>query len=330
MASNAPPEPRLPFSPGWPIGVGALAGVALRLLFSAAPGRPFSAMAFGFVIFAPLAVGAVTVYIGERQRRRSADYHAIASALATALFVAGTLFIEIEGWICAIIILPLFALLGLVGGLVMLAVCRLTNWPTSTLSCIVALPLVLGAFETQIPLPDNVLAIERSVVIDAPPETVWRELIDARDIRADEIDGAWLFRIGVPVPLEGQLLEGRGLDSPMPARRVRMAKNVYFDEVVTDVLPNERIRWTYEFYPDSFPPNALDDHVRVGGLYFDVRDTSYTLTPRGDTTELAMRIDVRVSTHFNWYANPVARFLIGNLAESNLGYYKRRSEGSRG
>jgi hypothetical protein len=211
----------------------------------------------------------------------------------------------------------------------MLLVCRLTNWPTRAVSCIVLLPLALGAVDTHMPLPDNVIAVERSVVIGAPPDEVWRALLDARNIRPDEIGGAWVFRIGVPVPLEGQLLDGRGLDSPMPARRVRMAKNVYFDELVTDARPNEFIRWTYAFYPDSFPPYALDEHVRVGGLYFDMRDTAYTLTRRGDSTELDVRIGVRVSTRFNWYASPAARFLIGNLAEANLGYYKQRAEGAR-
>jgi len=330
VASNAPRERSLPFSGWWPVGCGAVAGLLLRASFFGTPGRPYSAMALGFVLLAPIAVGAVTVYFGELASRRTLGDHVARSILATLLFVVGALVVELEGWICSIIILPLFIALGVIGGLLMLLVCRLTKWPRSTLSCIVALPLALGAFETKLALPDSLIAIERSVVIEAPPERVWQELIDARDIRADEVGSAWLFRIGVPLPLEGQLLDGRGLDSPMPARRVRMAKNVYFDEKVIEARPNELIRWTYEFYPDSFPPNALDEHVRVGGLYFDVRDTSYSLARRGDATELTMRIDVRVSTHFNWYANPVARFLIGNLAEANLGYYKRRSEGVRG
>jgi hypothetical protein len=70
--------------------------------------------------------------------------------------------------------------------------------------------------------------------------------------------------------------------------------------------------------------------VIVGGRYFDVQDTSYTLTRRGDATEVTMRIGFRVSTRFNWYASPVARVLIGNLIESNLGYYRRRSEAQGG
>jgi hypothetical protein len=43
-----------------------------------------------------------------------------------------------------------------------------------------------------------------------------------------------------------------------------------------------------------------------------------------------MQIAVRVSTRFNWYANPVARFLLANLMESNLNYYRRRSEARGG
>jgi hypothetical protein len=39
-----------------------------------------------------------------------------------------------------------------------------------------------------------------------------------------------------------------------------------------------------------------------------------------------MTLRYRISTHFNWYALPVARWLLGNLADSNLAYYRQRSE----
>ena len=109
-------------------------------------------------------------------------------------------------------------------------------------------------------------------------------------------------------------------------RRVRMAKDVYFDEIVQEARPNELIRWTYRFYADSFPPYAFDEHVIIGGRYFDVLDTSYTLIPNGGTTEVRVSLGFRVNTRFNWYAKPVARFMLGNLLESNLNYYRRRSE----
>ena len=87
------------------------------------------------------------------------------------------------------------------------------------------------------------------------------------------------------------------------------------------------VRWTYRFDPDSFPAYALDEHVVVGGKYFDVKDTAYDLVPIEDSaTELRVRMGYRVSTRFNWYADPLARFLMGDLAEANLDFYRRRSE----
>jgi hypothetical protein len=82
----------------------------------------------------------------------------------------------------------------------------------------------------------------------------------------------------------------------------------------------------YRFKPDSFPPGALDDHVRIGGEYFDLIESSYSLAPHDGGTRLTLRSRYRVSTHFNWYAGPVADFLIGDFSEVILRFYARRAE----
>ena len=322
MAKAGDTDPTLPFPRWWPFVAGAAAGVVLRIVFSGDPGEPFAAMTSAFILLAPFAVGSVTVYAAERQFRRTWWYYASAGAFANVLFVIGTLLILYEGFICAIVILPLFAILGAAGGLLMGVVCRATNWPTPTVSCIVMLPLLLGGVDTDVSLPNRTTTVERTALVAASPQVVWRELLNTENIRAEEIEHAWLFRIGVPLPLEGRIR-----DSGEPVRRVRMGKNVYFDEAIEEFRPNEYVRWTYRFYEDSFPPYALDEHVVIGGHYFDVEDTSYALAPRGALTEVTMRVSYRVSTRFNWYANPVARLLLGNLVESNLNYYRNRSEG---
>jgi hypothetical protein len=108
-------------------------------------------------------------------------------------------------------------------------------------------------------------------------------------------------------------------------RRVRMGKNVYFDQVVAESRINEHVRWTYRFYDDSFPPNAFDDHVKIGGEYFDVLDTSYTLHPEGAHTRLVLRFRYRLSTRFNWYAGPLLELLMSDLADTYLHLYRARS-----
>lgn len=66
-------------------------------------------------------------------------------------------------------------------------------------------------------------------------------------------------------------------------RHVRMGKGVHFDPHAVVFEPNRHLRWTYEFTEDSFPPNALDEHVEIGGLYFDVLDTEYVMNPSART-----------------------------------------------
>jgi uncharacterized protein YndB with AHSA1/START domain len=182
---------------------------------------------------------------------------------------------------------------------------------------------MVAPLEANLPLRHDVVHVERRIVIQATPARVWREILDARDIRADEVGDAWLHRIGVPVPQSGATRatpEGH-------VRRVTMGKDIHFDEVFEAVDEPRHVRWTYRFDPDSFPAYALDEHVVVGGKYFDVKDTAYDLVPIEDSaTELRVRMGYRVSTRFNWYADPLARFLMGDLAEANLDFYRRRSE----
>ncbi len=65
--------------------------------------------------------------------------------------------------------------------------------------------------------------------------------------------------------------------------------------------------------------------MRIGGHYFDVGETTYSLRAEGAGTRLSVRMRYRVSTHFNWYAGPVADFLVGDFAERILGFYARRA-----
>src|SRR5262245_24884895 len=202
-ASPDPPAPRrhLPFSGWWPVGCGVVAGLVLRYIYSGLPGSSYAAMLDSFIMGSPIVVGAVTVYVAELKERRSWSYYFTAPLLANLIYVACTLLLVIEGWICAILIVPLFTLLGGLAGLVMGAICRMTNWPRPrVVSCIALLPLLGGAIEHHVPNPQRLRVQTRELFVAAPPARVWHELVDARGIRPDEIDSAWVYRIGVPLP----------------------------------------------------------------------------------------------------------------------------------
>lgn len=315
-------EPILPFRSYWPVLVGASYGLVLRLIFFRDSGMILNVMGASFIWLVPVVVGAVTVYFAERQRQRRWAYYFGVSVVANLLFVLGTLLILIEGLICAILIIPLFSIIGGIGGLLMGAICRWTRWPKHTLYSLVPLPLLLGLFQPLLPSPVRIDEVQRTATIHASPAAIWNYIVDTGNIQPEEVRRGWIYRIGVPMPEYG-VVEPAGEGW---IRRVRMGKGIYFDQVITDWQPERRIHFVYRFFEDSVPSRALDDHVHIGGPYFDLLDTTYTLVSDGDATQLTIQIRYRVSTQFNWYARPLARLLIGNLEDTLLGFYRRRSE----
>lgn len=326
-AGNTPERLKtLPFSRWFPFIAGVASGIILRLIFSGGSDGVYSAMDGSFIYFSPLLVGMVTVYFAERKRRCDWRYYIWAPMLANCFYIIGTFLIMIEGMICALLISPLFMILGALGGLLMGAICRVTKWPRASLSVFALLPLAMGALEPQLGLPEKIGTLDRVIEIHAAPSEVWPHIETARDIQPHEVGEAWMYRIGVPLPISGETV----IEDGRPIRKVKMNRDVHFDQVAVDWQPDERVHWIYRFYSDSFPAGALDDHVLIGGHYFDLLDTTYTLTPVGDKTQLAIHMRYRVSTRFNWYADPIAQWLIGNFSEVILEFYRERSEAALG
>jgi len=131
-----------------------------------------------------------------------------------------------------------------------------------------------------------------------------------------------MYRIGVPLPLSATSDE-QGSEL---VRHISMGKNIQFDQVATVWEPGHRVLWKYRFTKDSFPPQALDDHVRIGGKYFDVIDTEYVIDGTSEGSTLHVVMHYRVSTNFNWYVRPIANFLVVNFEKTALAFYAHRAE----
>ena len=323
-----PDEIRITLKPQWwwPLAAGVLFGLVLRAVYSGSPGQLFETMSGSFALLAPIAISAVTVFVAELRARRTWAYYFWMGALVNVLFVVGTFVFQIEGLICVILAAPLFAIIGGVAGLIVGAVFRGTRWMRQATYCCALLPLVLGVYEHYIPLPQRVHTIHRTIGIAAPRTDVWDQLMEVSEILPDEIGDGLMYRIGVPLPQSA--LTGELPDHTL-VRQIRMGKGIQFDQVATptDWECYRRVRWRYNFTPKSFPPRALDDHVRIGGAYFDLLDTEYSLLPVGNRlTILRVSISYRVSTRYNWYAQPLAELFVSNFEETALRFYARRAE----
>lgn len=304
------------------IAAGVLYGLLLRVLVTAVPGLTNGAMSVAFLLGTPFAVGAITVY-GWCDEKSGFLEWIVRPAVSIVLMLLGCAVTLLEGSICLVMMAPLFLALGSAGGVFMGLLRTLWGWRRSQLGAVAVLPFLLALGDEHIALHERQQELRQSVEVQAPPAVVWQQILNARSIRPDELPFSWTHLIGVPKPLEG-------VNVQTAAGEVRFSKwerGVAFRGRVTDRQEHVAIRWHYEFDPHSFPEGSMDDHVAIGGRYFDLHDTTFHLTPlAGNRTLLEIVAHYRVSSSVNFYALPVARVLGNDFLHTILGLYQRRSE----
>lgn len=228
-----------------------------------------------------------------------------------------------EGSICVILAAPILMGSFIVGAGLMHLLCRYLWKPNKAVYSLAILPILLMLMPEQLDTTHN--SVQRSILINAPVSTVWQQINHIDGIKSTEFKPSLLYAIGVPYPISGitNTVDGQKI------RHSHWQKDIHFDGMIQQSTPNQYLRWNYRFSPDSVPKGALDDHVQLGGKYFDFQDTSYQLIPVNDhQTQLILNIDYRVSTEINFYTVYVAKLLLNDFARVILDLYKQRSEGS--
>lgn len=308
-------------------GLGALYGLAMRLVFGLpmftheVNHRAAGPMLWTFVVLVPVLIGVFTVH-AVRRRPPSLLFALFGPWVPTICFALGSGLALIEGSICIVMALPIFCVVSSVGGLLCWLTLKFFEIRDGAMNGLMLLPLLLAWPESQLPLDDALVRSEAAVHIAAPPEVVWGLINHATAIQPAEMSTGLAYRIGLPYPVEAithESANGR-------VRKLRWAGGVAFDEPITAWDENRYIAWRYDFDAKSFPPGTLDEHVLIGGNYFDLVDTSYRLVPEDGGTRLEIVVDYRVSTHFNWYATAAGRLLVDDASRTILRFYQRRAE----
>ena len=115
-----------------------------------------------------------------------------------------------EGLICIVMLLPIatpIVMLGAVAGHFLVKTGR-SRGNLGKVALVLAglVPTMLGAEHLVSPEPLR-FTCETSVVVDAPPETVWRHVVSFSDLAPPN---DWLFRAGVAYPIRARI-EGTGV-----------------------------------------------------------------------------------------------------------------------
>ena len=306
------------------IGIPTLYAVILRLFFGVKYWEElFSVMSVTFLFCLPTIVGALTVYLSSEENARLKAYRFFAPWLPIALFFLLTLAIAWEGWACWIMVLPLFLIAASIGGFIG-AYFKLRKRDGRTyVSLLVLLPFFLAPLEQAIGSIPGTYDAVTSIDIHAPADRIWTNITRVSEISEEE-DTGWLTRfLGFPRPLHAEL----NYDGVGASREARFTKGLTFHETVLEYEAHRKMVFSITAYPHEIPSTTMDEHVVIGGRFFDVLTGTYELEELdAGAYRLHLSSRFKLNTTFNFYASWWARWIMQDIQNNILRVEKQRAE----
>ena len=175
--------------------------------------------------------------------------------------------------------------------------------------------------------PTETREVRDSIEINASAEVIWREIASVRAIQPEELPDSWIYRVDFPRPIAATLdREGVG-----GIRTATFERGVSFFEVVTEWDPGKALAFTIRADPAFIPHTAFDQHVIVGGRFFDVLDGRYEIEVlSADRCRLHLTSRHRLTTRFNGYAGWWSGQIMSEIQSTILGVIRARAEGAAG
>ena len=278
-------------------------------------------MTVAFLAAGPFAIGYITIHAAAKVRPRRWWQWIVVPWLPVLLIAVITYLINLEGLICIVFALPIAMLLASAGGVAAGLVGRRRS--KRVVMSIAIIPILLAPLESQIAPPVVHRVVANQVEIRATPETVWKNIESVRAIHKEELSSTWAHTLGFPRPVEATLShEGVG-----GVRHATFEHGLLFLETVDDWAPGHRLGFSIHADTKDIPPTTLDEHVTVGGPYFDVLRGEYRIEPvAGGKVILHLESEQRLSTDFNGYAGLWTDAVMSSLQQSILEVIKHRCE----
>lgn len=307
------------------LGIATLYAVILRLFFGVEGWEDlFTVMSISFLFCIPTIMGILTVYFSDAEKAELRFYWFFAPWLPIFIFLVITILFSLEGWACWLMVLPLFLLAASLGGYIGRYLKRRKSQQHLSVSLLALLPLLLAPLEAMIEAIPGEYRAYTYIDIAAPAEVVWDNVTRVRAIPEEEDTGYLNRFLGFPRPVRAEL-DFKGVGA---YREAVFTGGLVFHETVTDYIDNQKMVFDIKAYPHEIPSTTLDEHVVIGGDYFDVLNGTYELEalPNGQQ-RLHLYSHFKMNTTFNFYAGWWGRWIMQDIQNNILAVQKQRAEG---
>ena len=285
----------------------------------------WSVMTITFFISLPYLVGVLTIYLSKIEQVESWTYSVFAPWIPIFGFLLLTLLLAIEGWACWIMILPLFLLFASLGGLTGRYFKRRKSSNSNRLhiSLAVLLPFFIAPIERAIGDIPGFYKAYTSIDIEANPSIIWNNVTRVRQIEPSEDSRSINRFLQIPRPLRAELdFEGIGAK-----REAIFEGGLVFDEKVVSYEHQRHMKFSIRANTYDIPSTTFDEHVLIGGEFFDVLEGTYDLEKLSEGKyRLHLYSEFKMTTSFNFYASVWGKWIMEDIQGNILKVIKNRSE----
>lgn len=282
-------------------------------------------ISIGFLIILPFFMGYLSVrwYLCGKEKSIIRFYQWFFLPFASILVsLAISLLFKLEGFICVLFAAPIMFFFAMIGGLAARFCWELLNKRSPGTLSIIALPLLAMFIEAQLPAPYEYRSVNTEIMIHAPLNIVWKNIKSVSAIEPTELSNTWVNQIGFPKPVAATLSH----DGIGGIRQASFTGGLLFTETVNKWQPEHDLRFSIHANTETIPKTTLDEHVTIGGKFFDVLDGEYTLEQRADGVLLHLSSHERLSTHINLYASLWTDTVMRTIQEQILNVIRNRCE----
>jgi hypothetical protein len=240
----------------------------------------------------PILAGVIASYIWRTLKPTVTDT-LVSSLWTTLMALAIATVVFHEGFICLLILSPIYFVAVLAGALVGRVLFKVDR--SRLHLCLIPAMAVVTLVEPMT-RKDELNVITDEIVIRAPPAKVWPLVTAFPQIPAEP--GFWLFRLGLPYP-ESTTTTGPFVDAD---RRCIFSGNAVFKERVVEFVPSEKLTFDIIELP---PDPELVGHLTPHRGQFVLRGNSDGSTTLSGSTWYTLH--VRPAWYFDLWTQQIFR-----------------------
>lgn len=302
--------------------IGIVLGIAYGLVTRLVFGQKATLASVTYLFIIPTILGIIPLMFADNETLKSYRNIIFIPWLTVATFFLTMFLFGIEDFIRLLVLAAPFFILSTIGALIYRLVQINREKSKGKLLTLVLLPFLLAPIEEYIKSPSDTFNVKSEVIINAPPQLIWDNIVEVETINQGEYNSSFFNSIGIPRPLSATVDK-----KELGGQRIgNFEGGLKFIETITEYEVNKKISFDIKIDPTTVRQKVFDQHV-LNGNYFTFVDATYTLTElKNEQVKLTLSSSYQLTSTINFYGKFWGDIILTDFQDRLLNVIETRCE----